>query len=632
MTVLGAVAIGTREGAAQGAGRLPSDGGFTTSLGQPGRWLWTVGGATGIGRRDGSGSGLAEARASVYHELLNPVLGVGGAQLEFYSGAFDTRYNGGLRLRFVSPLTGIAAGADYDAVGGSVRPIFSYVYPLRRSGLAGDGSMLRFDFIGGRDRALMVGVEKPVFRRIPLGSTRPRHDRVRLRSPAPPATPHPVASNALRAALATARDAALAIGRLTVPPLDHTGRGGAGSDSGVVVRLAALKQFMSPPGLATSRNVVDETRRLHDAMDRAFSLAMVPADSGAAGSTPPGVATATSARDILLREVLIPYDRLLGQLKEDDTTREFAVLARGQFVRWLSVIGKVSGTQADAALAVFTEYAEMAEAARAAAARAWGDSRSVWVPLQLALQPEQHDTQGELDALVELATRQDFTEGNAASYVINEQFQYQLSRTIRAANDYHILITHDFRGYDAQGDPDEMSFRHVLHSYLSTLTARVRAYDSTGTFPVYMILLDEWFYNVNRGRLWMELLEDPTRHEVRLPPRYASWQDSLRVAQDSLRSAIGASTLLRAQRRQYGEAWLRNMIKVHVNITNAVDPSFWSWRVASFFPMPDAWMRDHRKIAFYDISEHDPYRGEAIFTGPASVSTTPTAPGKTARS
>ena len=607
------VAVGTREGAAQG--RLPSDGGFTTSLGQPGRWLWTIGGATGIGQRDGSGSGLAEGRASVYHELLNPVLGVGGAQLEGYNGAFDTRYNAGLRLRFVSPISGIAGGVDYDAVDGQLRPIFSYVYPLRRSGVAGDGSVVRFDAIGGRNRALMIGVEKPVFRRIPLGSTRPRNDRVRLHSPPPPVTAHPVPSNALRAALATARDAALAIGRLTVPPLDHTGRGGARSDSGVVARLDALKRFMSPPGVVPSRNVVDETRRLHDAMDRAFSVAMVPADTMRYASTPLGIATATGAREILLREVLIPYDRLLGQLKEDDTTREFAVFARGEFVRWLSVVGKVSGTQADAALAVFTEYAEMAEAVRAAAAHAWSDSRSVWVPLQLALRPEQHDTQGELDALVELATRQEFTEGNAASYIINEQFQYQLSRTIRAANEYHILITHDFRGYDAQGDPDEMSFRHVLHSYLSTLTARVRAYDSTGTFPVYMILLDEWFYNVNGGRLWMELLEDPTRHEVRLPPRFASWQDSLHAAQDSLRAAIGASTLLRAQRRQYGDAWLRNMIKVHISITNSVDPSFWSWRVASFFPMPDAWMRDHRKIAFYDLSERDPYRGEAIFTG-----------------
>ncbi|MEP7380710.1 MAG: hypothetical protein ABI910_03440 [Gemmatimonadota bacterium] len=606
-------AAGRRDAAAQG--RLPSDGGFTASLGQPARWLWTFGVSTGIGRREGNSSGLGEGRAGVYHELLNPVLGVGGAQLELYNGAFDTKYNAGLRLRFVSPISGISAGADYNATVDQLRPMFTYVYPLRRSGVFGDGSVVRLDAIGGRDRSLMIGVEKPVFRRIPLGSTRSRRDRVRLHSPPPPAAPLPVASAALRLALSTARDAALAVGRLTVPPLDHTGGGGATSDAAVMAHLDTLKRFVSATGSAAMRTEVDETRRLHDAMDRAFSLAMSPGDSLRVGSSPLGLAAAARARDILLREVLLPYNRLLGQIKEDDTTREFAVLARGQFVRWLSVSGKFSPLEADAALAVFTEYLELAEAVRGAAARAWGHSRFIWLPLQLALLPEQHDTQGELDALVELATREDFTEGNAASYIINEQFQYQLSRTIREANEYHVLLTHDFRGYDAQGDPDEMSFRHVLHSYLSTLTARVRAYDSTGTFPVYMILLDEWFYNVNGGRLWMELLEDPTRHTVKLPARFAAWGDSLRVAQDSLRAAIQGSTLLRAQRRQYGEAWLRNLVKVHVSITNSADPSFWSWRVASFFPMPDAWMRDHRKIAFYDITEADPYRGEAIFTG-----------------
>ena len=92
-------------------------------------------------------------------------------------------------------------------------------------------------------------------------------------------------------------------------------------------------------------------------------------------------------------------------------------------------------------------------------------------------------------------------------------------------------------------------------------------------------------------------------------------EDSLRVAQDALRAAIDASALLTARRRQYGEAWLRNLVKVHVNITNAADPSFWSWKVVSRFPLPDAWMRDHRKIVFYDVAETDPFRGEAILTG-----------------
>jgi hypothetical protein len=32
-------------------------------------------------------------------------------------------------------------------------------------------------------------------------------------------------------------------------------------------------------------------------------------------------------------------------------------------------------------------------------------------------------------------------------------------------------------------------------------------------------------------------------------------------------------------------------------------------------PLPDNMMRDHRKIVFYDITEQDPYSGEAMFTG-----------------
>ena len=611
-----AVASGEMVGAQS---RAPSDGGLTASLGQPGQWQWTIGASTGLGRRDGNFSGLAEGRAGVYRELLNPVLGVGGAQLEAYGGAFDTKPNSGLRLRFVSPISGVAFGVDYNASAGRARPIFTYVHPVRRGGLVRDASVLRLDYISGADRSLMIGVEKPVFRRIPLGSNRPTTDRVRLRSVPPPAAPIPASPAELRSALAEARDAATAVGRLTVPWLDHTGAGGKSSDAAAQLRLDSLKRFIGDGGPTPMRTLEGETRRLHRAVDRAFTLAIasggVAGDSvGGRGATT-GSAVGDRAREVMLREVLIPYNRLLGQLKDDDTSREFAVFARGDFLRWLLVEAGLDRPAAEAAHAVFTEYLEIAEGVRGAARREWENSRFVWLPLQLALLPEQHDTQAELDGLVARATGEEFTEGNAASYVINEQFQFQLNRTIREAKEYHVLLTHDFRGYDAQGDPDEMAFRHVLRSYLAALTARVRAYDSSGTFPVYMILLDEWFYNVNRARLWMDLLEDPTRHEVRLAARFGSWEDSLRAAQDSLRAAIRASTLLTVHRRQYGEAWLRNLVKVHVSITNSADPSYWSWNVATFFPMPDAWMRDHRKLVIYDLTEEDPYRGEAMFTG-----------------
>ncbi|MEO7963600.1 MAG: hypothetical protein ABIT38_06780 [Gemmatimonadaceae bacterium] len=605
--------------------RPASDGGFTTSLGQPGIWQWSVGGATGLGRRSGNSSGLAEARVGAYRELINPALGVGGGQLEAYTGAFDTKFNAGVRLRFVSPIIGIAAGMDYNASARSLRPILTYVHPVHRGGLFGDGSVLRADVVLGRDRTLMIGFDKPVFRRIPSGTTRPLDDKVRMRALPVPEAPLPRVPAELRTVLDTARDAALAIGQLAVPWIDHMGAGGSASDAAVVARLDSLKRFIAAGGRGEPRTLERETRRLHAAMDRAFTLAIAPDESiqrpaaGAlpttTGTSPLGRAAGDRARSILLREVLFPYDALLGQARKHDTTREFAVTARGTFLRWLLVDAKLPRPAAESALAVFTHYLETAELVRMATRRQWRTSRDSWLPLQLALLPEQHDTQDELDALVAEATGKRFSDGNSASYVINEQFQGQLSRTIREAKEYHVLITHDFRGYDDQGDPDEMSFRHVLRSYLSTLIARVKAYDSTGTFPVYMILLDEWFYQANSGRLWMTLLEDPTRHTVHLPPRFKAWEDSLRVAQDSLRAAIRNSTLISVQRRQYGEAWLRNLVKVHVNITNSADPSFWSWGVTKLFPLPDAWMRDHRKIVFYDLTEEDPYRGEAMLTG-----------------
>jgi len=52
-----------------------------------------------------------------------------------------------------------------------------------------------------------------------------------------------------------------------------------------------------------------------------------------------------------------------------------------------------------------------------------------------------------------------------------------------------------------------------------------------------------------------------------------------------------------------------------VSITNPVDWSFWSQRVIPLLGIPDVVMRDHRKISFFDVTETDPSKGEAIFTG-----------------
>jgi hypothetical protein len=358
-------------------------------------------------------------------------------------------------------------------------------------------------------------------------------------------------------------------------------------------------------------------RRFHQALELAFSSAIADGagEPGSAAVTPAGSAAAAAAREILLEYVLLPYNRLLGQVKQPDRLDGLSARAFGAFERWLHLDSGSAAEQRAAALDVFTALLAIVEENRGALREQWRDNRFVWLPLQYALLPEQHDTQQELDAIIERAVGVRFSEGNFVSYLVNEQFQYHLSRTIREARSYHVLWTHDFRGLDAAREPDEMAYRHVLISYLGTLTERVQEYDATGELPTYMIVLDQWFYEVNRSRLWLSLLEDPLRHELSLPPRHAAWQDSIAAAQDRLREAVAASALLQSQARLHGARWLRDLVKVHVNITNPADPSFWSTGVVRPLPLPDNMMRDHRKIVFYDITEEDPYSGGAIFTG-----------------
>lgn len=596
--------------------RLPSDGGTTVSLGQPVKWQWALGAATGVRTQPGDEAAVTEARASLYRDLLYPVLELGGIKLEGYAGSRDTRTRNGARVSFFSPFLRMGAGLDFDIGDRQLHTFYTFVHPVRRGGIFHDGSELRIDFEPSSGRAFMLGVEKPIARRIPLGSTRPRDDKTRLRAKRPPRIALPSDSLAIRASLAVMRDAALTIQRVCVPWIDH--QAGTKGDARVLAKFDTIKAAMArASGDSTGGSVIErETRRFHAAMEQAFARAL----DRTGGSAPLPTAEAARrvarrARQVLLDEVLLPYDRLIGQEKEEDTTREFAILARGSFAEWLVVESGLPHRTTDAVLATFTEILETVDAVRAAALREVDASKYVWLPLQLALLPEEHDTQDELDALIARATRESFTDGNSVSYVINEQFQYQLSRTIRAARDYHVLWVHDVRGVDDRKHPDEMTYRHVLRSYLAAMVARVREYDSTGRFPVYLIVLDEWFYAANRSHLFLDLLEDPLFRQLQLPKGYEAWEDSLAAAQDSLRAAIARSTLLQAQRRQYGDGWMRNLIKVHVSITNAADPTFWSWRVAKWFPVQDNWMRDHRKLVFYDLTEDDLYRGEAIFTG-----------------
>jgi hypothetical protein len=239
------------------------------------------------------------------------------------------------------------------------------------------------------------------------------------------------------------------------------------------------------------------------------------------------------------------------------------------------------------------------ERVHAALLNEWKDTRSVWLPLQLALTPDQYDEQTETDSLLARAIGRPFTDQNALTLLRSADLPLEIARSIYAARSYHVLWTHNVAGHALEtGAVDNISYSMVADAYLPALTAAVRRYDATGRLPVYMILVDEFFYEISDGRLWMTMLEDPLAASMRLPGDNADREAHLRQRQQDLRAAVAASTRLQAEaRRSGGDDWLRRVVKVHVSITQPSDFSFRSRRTAPPITFtPDNIIRDHRKL------------------------------------
>jgi hypothetical protein len=351
---------------------------------------------------------------------------------------------------------------------------------------------------------------------------------------------------------------------------------------------------------------VQESRHYHDAIDRAFAAAVGPARDRA---------VADQAREVLLDEVLLPYARLIGQFKKPDTLTGLALTARLRFGETLDADGGHGAEARAAALGTFDRLVALIENGRRITDEHWdGDERQVWLPLTLAVRAEDHDTQEELNTLIERALQRPFERGNTVLPTSASRFQIELVRSIRAAEDYHVLWIHDYAGR-VNGEPDSIAHR-VSINYLKTLAEHAREYYETRRMPSFMIFHTQFFYEGSKSRLFLSLLEDPMRHRLKLGEGFEEMQREIEDAQEELRQAVAGSERLQAEARRHGGDWLHNVIKVHVNVTFPADLSFRTPRVVSFLPFaPDSLMLDHRKLFFYDVTEEDPRRGEACFTG-----------------
>jgi hypothetical protein len=534
------------------------------SMGQPPLWKPFAGayyGRVGEGPR---GSGLT---LGVYRDLLPSVIGI-GLSAEGRLGTTTRGADSGLRA--LAELRGLflRTGFDWDAERRDVAWLLSAQLPLRRGGIVGRGSQLRADWVPGRG-ALSLGVVFPLEPH--MGRTRPRRTDVDLPHPLPPAAAPP-ADEGVQQALGRMRAAASWILELSsvffeddrddrLKSLERTRR--------------EIERFKARLGERDARRprghaLVGEVEIFHAELARAFGLALGPGEAGAAER---GAPFAELARELLLDEVVLPYNRLFGQYKLADSLLGLGARARRRF--------EAAAGAGARALGVFDGYLGILEHVRQRfLERESGDGRLAFVPFPLVLQPARHDSQEALDALLGRMAGTGFSPGNAALYINGQQFQRELLRTIHETESYHVLWLHDFDGVNAVGQVDSVALAQVLDGCLAALTRR--------------------------------------GHAVRFPAGSDWARQRVLAAQRELREAVARSARLQEGARRLGQGWLRRTVKVHVSVTNPADFSYRSSRLVGYLPIaPDTAMRDHRKVGFRDVTEADPARGEALLSGAA---------------
>ncbi len=560
-------------------------------------------------RRDETTRGGGELIVGVYRDIGNPNMGI-GLMGEAYAASVENEMDGGLRGFFSVKTFMLSFGLDYSARDDRIRFLWSIQGPLWRKGPIQRGGDYRLDVVSGRRRSFNFGIMTPL-RQPYMARTRPRLAHVTL-PPKPGRTcdkPYDPPAE-LEEILEKVGESAEAISIFTSPFMDRERT----KDEDDLKRFQeGLREFRTryyakSDEFPEGHTFVAEINFYHRSLDRAFSLA--------AGDETAGAEMAARAKAILLDEIVVPYSRLLGQWKANDSLFGFGAQAESIFSAYLDGETSLSPERGKAARHVFRRLIEIMDQNRARQRDVWETPRVVWIPLHYVLTTEDHDTQREIDAILEKFIEHEITTGNDVHYIINEQFQWELYRMIREAEDYHVLWIHDYKGVNAAGTPDTIGYEMTTEGYMKALVDRVRRFDETGKIPTYIIILDEFYFAVNDGELWLKLLADPLEYRLALPRGFEDWEDNIRSLQEELRTAVAESRELQAGLSVYGKDWLHNKIKVHVNITNPSDLSFRASHLFDYFPYaPDNVMRDHRKISFYDITELDPGSGESIFTG-----------------
>jgi hypothetical protein len=548
--------------------------------------------------------------------LGNPVTGLLSTYWQGYAGQRGNEVDAGMKAFIESPMLFAAAGMDWNMTLGRADPVVGVTFPLRRGGWPLPGAEFRLEWVPSRGNS--VGIEGIVPFRQPLaGRTRPRQWRMSL-----PGTP-----------------AAPAVSPAAWSVSEGEGMGEVASRMRRVVSIATFFWLINERSVQYDKNVRGwharltrfaaeylpddgrqagepryhrETRAYHAALDRAFGFADGGIDAADAESR--GRRFADAARRAALVEAVLPYNRGVGQYREPNSLNGFLLRARAQFGAAIRLESTADVARQTRIMGVLDRWLVELEATRAYISELAPDARMNWIPLGVVLRPEEHQTQQQIDELVEAALGTEFERGNLAFTIDAPRFQWELQRSIHETRSYHVLWVHDYRGRNASGAADATGFEATM-TYLRALRNAVNDYDRTARIPTWIILIDQFFYEENNGRFWLSFLERPLRALPRMGRDDVEHQRQLRALQDSLRAAIAGSTRLQAQVAALGTDWLEGLVKIHVNVTNPADFTFRSRKLLGLPLGADNFSRDHRKLVLRDVDEGNPEIGELILAG-----------------
>jgi hypothetical protein len=460
----------------------------------------------------------------------------------------------------------------------------------RRGGILARGDRLRIDYTPSL-RRLEAGIRMP-FPWADYRATRPRNAHVAMPRGRLPvsvrAAPDLWAANEVE----RVRHAMVWVDRLLTPnltprnPLSEKGR------RAMERAAAAIRDHVRMPG----HSFAAEDSAYHAGLRAAFAVA-------AGANDAQGEVLASSARSVLLHEIIIPYNRLLGRIKRPGSLSGLLERASSEF---RAAIDRrdlhLGAAQRDAVHQVFREVLDQLGAVAEAARDRWGTWRLVWLPLNYGLKPEEYDSQAELDAVLGNVMGQPFSSANEVRYVMNERFFLELRRSILETKRYHVLWIHDYSGRNQHKAPDRIAWSLAIDGYVEAFSRAIQAMDrgERMDLPQFFVFLDEHYFQGNGSRKVISFLEHlgttdaPDLSDPELKAR-------VRAGVARLREAIRTSSTVKRQ----GERFVRSRVRVQVVITHPFDPTY----------VDDMVMRDHTKLAFRDVFEEDPESGEAIFTG-----------------